>query len=144
MADIADFVELRGRVDGTEKACTDHRDRLDRHDNILDDHEKAIEKINQWRTGNGARGAEDRLQEVEDGLFAYARERIIPRLNCIEGDVAAVQLIADHAIQTGVNEAVNTTLDKRERTTIAKIKAWGPYAATAVVLIGMVLDKVFK
>jgi len=142
MADIADFIELRGRVDQTEKECTDHRDRLDEHDNALEARKEDTNRLIRWAfEGNGS-SAESRLTAVEDGLLYYSRERIVQRLNCVEGDMAAVQRIADHAIQTGVNDAVNTTLDKRERTTIAKIKAWGPWFATGVVLLLGILDKV--
>ena len=135
---------IRSKLETIEKDCEEIKDKIDELDNRLENISERTLTLEVWRNGNGARGSEARLQDVEDGLMAYSRERIIPRLNCVEADMQAVQRIADHAIQTGVNDAVNATLDKREKTTIAKIKAWGPYAATAVVLVGMVLDKLVK
>lgn len=141
---MADEAIINIKFDTLEKDCEETKGRMTEAEDAIEGLSERTRSLEYWRNGNGATGAEERLQAVEDGLLYYSRERIPQRLNCVESDMAAVQRIADHAIQNGVQGAVNETLDKRDKTAIAKIKAWGPYFATAVVLILGILERLLK
>lgn len=141
---MADEAIINIKFDTLEKDCEETKGRMTEAEDAIEGLSERTRSLEYWRNGNGAAGAEERLQAVEDGLLYYSRERIPQRLNCVEADMAAVQRIADHAIQNGVQGAVNETLDKRDKTAIAKIRAWGPYFATAVVLILGILERLLK
>lgn len=141
---MADEAIINIRFDTLAKDCEETKCRVSEAEDAIAGLSDRTRSLEYWRNGNGASGAEERLQAVEDGLLYYSRERIPQRLNCVEADMAAVQRIADHAIEHGVRGAVNDTLDKRDKTAIAKIKAWGPYFATGVVLILGILERIFK
>lgn len=141
---MSDEAIINIKLDNIESDCIEIKtkiDNLDEEISTLSDRAYALEM---WRNGNGAKGAEARLQHLESCQAELAENRVGPRLNMLEADMVAVQRIADNAIQTGVQGAVNDTLDKRDKTTIAKVKAWGPYFATGVVLILGILERVLK
>jgi hypothetical protein len=120
------------RIDHLEETVKEHKSRLDELDCRSDTHSDAIQSIDQWRKGNGAKGAEDRLQCVESKVYDFAVERLPERVSLAEADILALQKIADGKIEDAVSSSVKKTMDARDRTAIAYIKAFAPW----VVAIG--------
>ena len=85
----------------------------------------AIQKLEQWGFGNGGRGAEQRLQKLED------------KFPEIEATLEAVKMVADSKIESSIEGVLN----RRERTVLAYIKAFGPLvsglAAIALALLAV-------
>ena len=130
-----------------ERDIGDLKGRTEEADDLLSNHSGRIRDLEHWKDGDGAKGSEERLQCLEEYTRGIEKANLRVRVNNLEGGLDAVQRIADAKldnIQTSVSGAVLSTLNARDRTTIAKVKAWGPYFATAVVLIGMLLDKFIK
>jgi hypothetical protein len=96
--------ETRGTVRGLEDECSQ-----------LSDRTHALEL---WRNGNGARGAETRLQSVEADMTDVRK--------CIENGASddTISKIASAAAMAIVNKARD-----KDRTTVAKIRAAGPIIA---------------
>jgi len=46
---------------------------LDHHDSILDEIGQRVSKLEYWRDGNGSRGVEERVQDVENTMITEAR-----------------------------------------------------------------------
>jgi hypothetical protein len=132
--------DLEPRVEHLEERTNEDRGRLDEAEGRLDIHSEAIQSLDQWRKGNGAHGAETRLQNVEEMSFALARERIVPRLAVVEADMRAVQAVADNAIRAGVQEAIHDTLNAREKTTLARLRAWGPVIAAGIAALAVIVQ----
>jgi hypothetical protein len=104
------------------------------NDERLDVHSDSINSLEQWRDGNGAPGAEERIRHVENHVRDCDRINIEPRLNELEANVKIVQRISDSSIQ----DSVSHVLERRERTAIAKLKAWGPIIAASLVFLATV------
>ncbi len=111
-------------------------------DGRLDAHSEELRSLLQWRDSNGSPGAEERLRVVEHCSVELEKEKLPPRVGVLEAHVVTLQRIADSAIMEGVQVAVNDTLDKRDRTVIAKIKAWGPIVSAALAAAALVLAAV--
>jgi hypothetical protein len=123
------MADLAIRVDHCEEDIKEDRGRLDEAEGRLDTHSDAINGIEQWRTGNGAQGAEARLQTVEGK---------IEDLPVIRADVAAAKLVADAKLEV-IEGSITSVLDKRDAKAIAKVKAWGPIvAAGSIVLVEII------
>ena len=131
---MSDIAVMQIKIDNLDSCSKKATERLDEHDNLLDSHSSRIQSLEQWRQGNGARGSEERLQCVELYTAELNKANLRPRLNLAESDIKALQRIADSAIMEGVHTAVNETMDKRDKTAIAKIKAWGPIVAALCAL----------
>ena len=138
------MADLAIRIDRIDEDIKEHRTDLDEAHNRLDIQSDAIRGLEYWRNGNGAQGAEARLQCVEEMALALARERIVPRLAVVEADIRAVQAIADNAIRAGVQEAIHTTLNAREKTMLARIKTWTPIVSAALAAAAVVLVAILK
>jgi hypothetical protein len=119
------MADLVIRVGNLEETAIDHRGRLDELEGLSDIHSKVIDGIEQWRKGNGARGAEARLQHTENAVHELQVQRLPERVGVVECDITALQKIADGRITAAVSETVKTTLDARDKTAIAYIKAIG-------------------
>jgi len=120
----------------------DMKDTFDEFEDRLDSHSDSIRSLMQWRDSNGSPGAEDRIRCVERFFIDISRENLPPRLNMVEAEIDALQKYTDSAIFNGVQGAVNDTLDRRAKTTIEKIKAWGPIVSAALAAAAIVLAEV--
>jgi hypothetical protein len=96
----SDIVEAKGNIG----ECLDR----------LEDHSEQLHSLQQWRKGNGAKGAEQRLQAVEGAIYDYHVNRIPQRLNVVEADIEALQKIADARIGEAVTASVKHHLDERD------------------------------
>ena len=128
MADIeVRLGNIEGKVDEIKSELDEVLDRVDIHS-------AAIQSLDQWRKGNGAQGAEARLQCVEGAAYRLDTERVPERLNCAEADILALQRIADGKISDAVSISVHTAMDSRDKTAIAYIKAFAPWVAALLAL----------
>jgi len=119
MADIdLRLNHIEGKVDDIKSSLDEVLDRMDTHS-------ESIRSLDQWRKGNGALGAEARLQSTELAALNYQRTNVPERLNCIEAEVLILQKVADGKIQDAVSLSVKTTMDARDKTAISYIKAIG-------------------
>ena len=86
-----------------------------------------------WKDGNGARGAESRLQEVE-GILASVK-------SCID------KVSSDESISRIARAAVVGVIDnakKRDMTVVSKVKAFAPYFAAICMIAATVLTVLLK
>ena len=116
--------------------------RFDELDARVDNHSENIRSLLQWRDSNGSPGAEMRLRCVEDSAKEWSGEHLPNRMAMTEANVLALQKIVDSTIFDNVQGAVTETLDKREKTAIEMIKAWGPIVAAIVAAVAAVLSGV--
>jgi hypothetical protein len=96
----------------------------------LSDRTHALEM---WRNGNGAKGAEARLQAVETDVSDVK--------SCIER-VASDESIARIA-KEAVKGVINNARDK-DRTLVSKAKAFAPYFAAGCMLVATVATAILK
>lgn len=140
---MSDIVLLEHKIDGLGEDVRGLTGRFDEIDRRLDDHSDRLGVVEIWEKGNGVtRGAEVRLQGVESFGQTLDKENISSRLNMAEANIETLQHVADRAILEGVQGAVNDTLDKRDRTFIAKMKAWGALITPILAAIAIVLAAV--
>lgn len=136
--------ETQEKLDHILDHVTELKEKVEELEARYDAQSDLLNSIQQWRTGNGSHGAEVRIQIVEELVLALAREKVIPRLAVLEADMRAVQAIADNAIKVGVQTAVNNTLNARDRTAIAKLKAWGPIIAAGLAAAAVVIQALLR
>jgi hypothetical protein len=85
----------------------------------MDELEKRVLKIESWKNGNGARGAEVRLQDVENDVLELKGK--------------CVTYMTDEATEKMVQAAFRgfvAAAQNKDKTAVAKIKAFAPYFAT--------------
>jgi hypothetical protein len=106
----SDVKEVRDQVDDLEDACTSHSDRL--------------LNIEIWKRGNGARGAEARLQEVEND--------VVKLKECFGASSSddAIERIASAAARSIIKGA-----REKDMTTVAKLRAMGPLLTGVAALV---------
>jgi hypothetical protein len=122
---------LESKVGHCEEECAELQKCLDEEHDRLDTHSDAIDRVTRWALeGNGA-SAEARLSVVESDVMILRDTNAGHRLNCAEADIQALQKIADGKLSAAVGESVKTAMDARDRTVIAYVKAFAPYAAAA-------------
>lgn len=133
MADIdMRLNHIEGKMDEIKSVLDEVLDRVDTHS-------ESIRSLDQWRRGNGAKGAEDRIQGTEVAALSYYTSRVPERLNCAEADILALQRIADGKISDAVSISVHTAMDARDKTAIAYLKAIGPaIAAIAAIIVALI------
>ena len=133
------MVDIDLRLNHIETKVDEIKSSLDEVLDRMDTHSEAIRSLDQWRKGNGAIGAEARLQSTELASLNYQRANVPERLNCIEAEVLILQKVADGKISYAVGESVRATMDARDRTALAYVKEFGPYVAAAAAIIITVL-----
>jgi hypothetical protein len=128
------MADLAIRVDHIEEHVKEDRGRLDEAEGRLDTQSEAVDRITRWALLGNGDSAEIRLAKVEN------RIEVIPEM---QETLRIVRLIADAKLQN-ITEAVTSVLDEREKTIIAKVKAWAPIASAAIAAIAVILVAVFK
>jgi hypothetical protein len=113
-------------------------------DERLDGHSEMIHSLLLWRDSNGAPGAEDRLRKVEQCAIELTGHKLPTRLDMAEANITILQHVADSSIMAGVQGAVSETLDKRARTAVEMLKAWGPIVSATLAAIAIVLSAVLR
>jgi hypothetical protein len=112
-----DAKEVKGRVDELEDSCISHSDRL--------------LNIEIWKRGNGARGAEARLQDAESAMASLK-----DCLRAAQSD-EAISKIAAAAAMGVINGAKG-----RDKTAVAKLRALGPLLTGAAALVAAIVTLV--
>ena len=153
MPNTEEILKLEGKVDTLTSAIINQGIRwevqlkemksdFEEFESRLDSHSDQINSLIIWRDSNGSPGAEDRLRHVEQCAINIDKENLPDRVCHNEADIRVLQGIADSAIMKGVQGAVNDTLDKRARTAVEILKAWGPIVAAALAATVVVLAAV--
>ena len=141
---MADEAIIDIRLGNIERDCQEIKGEFREFEERLDNHTERLTDLEHWYTGNEAKGAEARLQSLEGYCGEMNKANLRPRVNTIEAEVVALQKIADSAIMESVQGAVNVTLDRREKTAVAKLKAWGPIVAAISAVIVAIVTAVFR
>jgi hypothetical protein len=113
-------------------------------DTRLDSHAELIRSLLIWRDSNGSPGAEERLRNVEKCAIEVDRHKLPTRMDMAEANITILQHVADSSIMAGVQGAVSETLDKRARTAVEMLKAWGPIVSATLAAIAIVLSAVLR
>jgi hypothetical protein len=114
------------RIQYLEDSNKEHKNHLEGLEDRQINNADAIHSMEEWRGGvAGSRGAEARLQTVECE---------IKDLPVIRADLEVVKLVANAKLE-GIEGAITGVLNKRDKTVLAYLKAFGPYAATAAAII---------
>ena len=129
---MADIIVLEHQVNALESDVKDIQKDIERLDGESGEQSDRILRFESWKTGNGARGAEARLQEVEHGV-AVLKE-------CL-GETKtdeAIERIAAAAARSIVKGA-----RERDKTMVEKMKAVGALlgpilSATALVAAAII------
>ncbi|MFA5376856.1 MAG: hypothetical protein WC455_13990 [Dehalococcoidia bacterium] len=119
------------RVEHLEESDSERKSKLEEVENRLDAHSSEIQRLAIWRDGNGAKGAEARLQCVEEKL---------EDLPAIKSDLAVVKLVADAKLSS-IEDAVGRALDRRDKTVLAYLTKLGPFAAAIAAIIVAIWGK---
>jgi len=101
-------------------------------DGRLDEHSKNLRDILMWWRGNGVRGAESRLREVEEAI----RVKEESEMTITETQLAAIGEAAANRIKESARD--------RERTFVAKMKALAPIIVAAITTVGMLIVAFLK
>ncbi len=102
-----DIVDLVKDVESVDDRITGFSDRLN--------------DVEYWKNGNGGRGAEVRLQEVEDTV------QTLLRISSASRPDDEIQRIAKVTATTIVENA-----REKDRTAVARVRAWAPYFVAGV------------
>jgi len=130
---MADIVVLDIKVSNLEDRCKETVSRVDAIEEIVDVRGDRIRSLEIWKNGNGARGAEMRLQDVE-GILASVKS-CIDKVSSDENIARIAQIAAK-----GVVDNART----KDRTVVSKVKAFAPYFAAACAMIAAVLAAVIR
>lgn len=87
--------------------------------------EQRVDRLEYWRNGNGAKGAEARLQEVEKWKEEFVTQE-------------AVTGIISDAAKAAAHQIVNNARS-RDKTVTERIKAFGPYFIALLAFLGGLL-----
>jgi hypothetical protein len=113
--------------------CEDECEELKRNVEAVNDRSDSISDrvlgLEYWRNGNGSRGAEARLQTVEG---------IVADIPAMRADIEVVKIVADAKIE----RAIKGVMDKRDKTVIAYVKAFGPYVAALAAVVASLWGRV--
>jgi hypothetical protein len=112
---MADIVILESKVDVLTKDVHEVRDRVDELEDDGASRSDRLLNLEIWKRGNGAKGAEVRLQEAESAMVLM--KECLQRAQSDE----AIERIAAAAANGVISNARN-----RDKTTVAKLKAMGP------------------
>ena len=130
MADIAvigiEVANLKDKCEETYRTVGGLEDEC----SILSDRAHALE---QWRNGNGAKGAEARLQTVETDMSSMKV--------CID-KVASDESIARIAREAA--KAVVSNARDKDRTLVSKVKAFAPYFAAVCMLVATMVTVLLR
>jgi len=126
------------RINHCEEECAALDKRVDTVEEIGAITSDRVRTIELWRNGNGAKGAEVRLQDAEKSVRALEDADPDKRLNALEADVKVIQQVTDASIRF----SVGTALDERDKTAVARVKAWGPIVAATVAALAVVAQSI--
>ena len=130
---MADIAVLDIKVANLEEKCEETVDRVGAIEEIVDKRGDRIHSLEIWRNGNGARGAEARLQIMESDMVHLKA--------CIE-NVASDESIAKIA-QVAVKGIIENARNK-DRTLVNKAKAFAPYFAAGCALVAGLVAALVK
>lgn len=139
---MADEAIIDIRLGNIERDCSEIKADVGKIDERLDRHAEWINTLDHWYRGNEAKGAEARLQCVEEYAAELAKANLRMRMNVAEANIEVLRGIADAKLVT-IRDMLNETLNARSKTTVERMKAWGalltPILAAAAVVLAAVL-----
>jgi hypothetical protein len=118
--------ETNDKLDHILDHVTELKVKVEELEARYDQQSDLLNSIQQWRTGNGALGAEHRMQMME---------RTMAQIPGMQADLLAVKMVADAKLEG----AIDSVLNSRDRTAVAYIKAIGPLVAAIAAIVIAVL-----
>jgi len=125
---MADIVVLEGKVDVLEKDVREVKDRVDELEDEGSSRSDRLLNLEIWKRGNGAKGAELRLQEAEASMVAL--KECVQRAQSDE----AIERIAKAAARGVIENARG-----KDKTTVAKLRAMGPLFTGIAALVAAIV-----
>ena len=123
---------LKTKVEHLKEETAEQKIRIGTCEELCGEQSDRIYKLELWRGGNGARGAEDRLQGVEEKVDRHEKETIDTdadhRFGILEADMEVQRRFTDNLIR----DTVTDVLDKREQTLMARLKIILPVAGMVI------------
>jgi hypothetical protein len=132
---MADIILLESKVDAVTVDVKDIKDRVDELEDEGSCRSDRLLNLEIWKRGNGAKGAEDRLQAQE--AKSMETERAITALKeCLQRAQSdeTIEKIATAAANGVISNARN-----RDKTTVAKLRAMGPLMTGAAALVAAIV-----
>lgn len=130
---MSDIVVLQSQITILEKNHESLKDDVRELSDTTARIEDRVRDVEHWQDGNGAKGAEARLQAVEDYMTEVKA--------CVTKAMApdAIMAIAREAAK-----AVVTNARDKDRTAISKVRAFAPYFAGLCALVGTIIMALWK
>jgi hypothetical protein len=148
---------LEQRVEHLEEGCKDRTADVESLDNRVVGCSDRIYALEYWRNGNGAKGAEARLQGMElavagiqHSLDSEQSEENIKRIikettqHLTSGVIGGQSDASLKVIAEAAADAVVAHARRRDRTFVSKVKAFAPYFAAALLLVTTILQAVLS
>ena len=130
---MADIIVLEHQVSALESDVKDVRDKLEDLDDASTSHSDRLLNVELWKNGNGARGAEVRLQGVEHDVLTLKE-----CLGASQTD-EAIERIASAAARSIVKGARD-----RDKTVVEKVKAVSSILSPILAALAVVLAAVLS
>jgi predicted GTPase len=125
----------------------------------MSDLAERVRILESWRTGDGARGAEIRLQDVESKIAEIERNCVADlsaqnaeRIDAIDRQLVEIAHQQEAFVSTnevkdlvqGAQAAFIKALRDEKKRGIEKIKAWAPYVAALCALVAAIVPLFFR
>jgi hypothetical protein len=119
---MADIILLESKVDAIASDVKDVKDRVDDLEDGGASRSDRLLNLEIWKRGNGAKGAEDRLQ-LQEAKSMDTERAITAMKECLQ------RAQSDETIERIATAAANGVISNarsRDKTTVAKLRAMGP------------------
>lgn len=128
---MSDHIALEARIDTVETAAKEIRDRVDGLEDDSASHSDRLLNIEIWKRGNGARGAEDRLQETERAMASLK--------DCLREAQSDEEI---SKIATAAARGIIHDARQRDKTFVAKLRVLGPLLTGIAALVAAIVTLV--
>jgi dGTP triphosphohydrolase len=135
---MADIILLESKVDAIGSDVKDIKDRVDDLEDCGVSRSDRLLNLEIWKRGNGAKGAEDRLQ-LQEAKTMETERAIAAMKECLQRAQSdeAIERIASAAARSIVTNARD-----RDKTTVAKLRAMGPLFTGIAALVASLVTVV--
>ena len=127
---MADAI-LEARIGALETDSVEIKRSLEENHDRLDNHSDGIDRLIRWALDGNGESAESRLVCIEKQTAA------IPE---IQAQIAAVQMVANAQLSEVIGKSVKEEMDARDKTAVAKVKAWSPIIVSGIALVTIVVQ----
>jgi predicted nucleic acid-binding Zn-ribbon protein len=127
------MADATAEIEHLRSDIADHKGRLDEHEGLLDTHSSELQRVTRWALDGNGECAQTRIKNVEGDMVEIRK--------CVE-KVASDESIAKIAA-VAVKEVIGNART-RDKTMIAKLRAFAPYFAAFCALVAGIIAVVVK